>query len=186
MSGRLVSRQVSTTTWRLQAQDPQKNKIKSQSEALTKNDMLELFSSIEFTATVQKAMEKTVKGIVAEQKQHSVAITNNQEEIYHLITMVAAQQTDIDALKGKQNKSQNINFLAPRQKQGHQPNPSKKQGQGHDLTSDPVTPNQNKTTWTNTSTVIVEFNNIWVRKQVYAAKKNLKGSGIYFFIFFYL
>ncbi len=30
--------------------------------------MLEHFCSIEFRATVQKAMEKTVKGIVAEQK----------------------------------------------------------------------------------------------------------------------
>lgn len=31
-----------------------------QSEALTKHDMLELFSSSEFTANVQKAMEKIV------------------------------------------------------------------------------------------------------------------------------
>ncbi len=122
--------------------------------------------------------------------------------------MVAAQQADIDALKGKQKNSQNINFLritgltcdnkdinicflhlaqeigvesikqsnfsarklAPRQKQGQQPNSSQKQGEGHDLTSDPVTPNKNKTTWTNTSLVIVTFYNIWVRKQVYAAK----------------
>ncbi len=66
--------------------------------------MLERFSSIEFTATVQKAMEKTAKGIVAEQKQHYVAITNNQEQINHLRTMVATQQADIDALKGKQKK----------------------------------------------------------------------------------
>ncbi len=57
MSGRLVSRQVSTTTWHHQVQDPQKNK-NAQSEALTKNDMLELFSSIEFTATVQKSYGK--------------------------------------------------------------------------------------------------------------------------------
>ncbi len=64
MSGRIVSRQV-WTTWRRQVHDQNK---KAQSQALTKNYMLELFSSIEFTATVQKAMEKTVKGIAAEQK----------------------------------------------------------------------------------------------------------------------
>ncbi len=161
-------------------------------------------------------MEKTVKGIVAEQKQYSVVITNNQEEIHHLRTMVASQQADIDALKGKQKNSQNINFLritglicenkdvntcflhlaqeidvesikqtdfsarklVLRQKQDQQRNSLKKKRQGHDLTSDPVTPNQNKTKWTNTSIVIVEFYNTWVRKQVYMQLRKIsKGQG---------
>ncbi len=46
---------------------------------------------------------------------------------------------------------------------------TKQQGQGHDLTSNPVRAKQNNTTWTNKSTIIV-------RKQVNAANKNLKGS----------
>ncbi len=71
---------------------------RTQSEALTKHDMLELITSPEFTSTVHKAMETTVKGTVAEQKHQAAAIKNNQEESHQLTTMVAAQQSDIDAL----------------------------------------------------------------------------------------
>ncbi len=46
--------------------------------------MLELFTCPEFASTVQKAMELTVKSIVAEQKHQSGAIINNKEQIQQL------------------------------------------------------------------------------------------------------
>ncbi len=59
-------------------------------------------------------------------------------------------------------------------------NPSQKARQGHsnDPTPDPVT-NVNTATAAAKLIIIVEFYNFWVRRQVYAAKRQLKHTGIF-------
>ncbi len=170
--------------------------------------MLELFNCPEFASTVHKAMELTVKSIVAEQKHQSGAIINNKEKIQQLKKVVAVQQADIEALKGKQKTHQNINILritgldcqgkdvnscflhlaqelsiqsikqsdfsartlAP--KIGQQP-PLPGQDQRISSPFTDLVTNQTN----NKSIIIVEFYNFWVCRQVYAAKKGLKGIG---------
>ncbi len=57
---------------------------------------------------------------------------------------------------------------------------AQQQGQCHsnDLTLDPVT-NVNTATRAAKPIIIVEFYNFWVRMQVYAAKRQLKNTGIF-------
>ncbi len=52
------------------------------------------------------------------------------------------------------------------------------QGHYNDLTPDPVT-NVNTATRAAKPIIIVEFYNFWVRRQVYAAKRQLKDTGIF-------
>ncbi len=182
--------------------------MSTNTQPLTKNDMLELFTCPEFASTVQTALELTVKSIVVEQKHQSGTIINNKEEIQQLNKIIADQQTDIEVLKGKQKTHQNINFmritglgcqgkdvnscflhleqelgiqsikqsdffartLAP--KIGQQPPLP-----GQDLCiSSPFTDLVTNQT-SNKPVIIVEFYHFWVRRQAYATKKGLKGTG---------
>ncbi len=60
------------------------------------------------------------------------------------------------------------------------PDLAQQQGQGYsnDLTPDPVT-NVNTATRAAKPFIIIEFYNFWVRRQVYAAKRQLKYTGIF-------
>ncbi len=105
-----------------------------------------------------------ITGLTCENKDVNTCFLHLAQEI----GVESITQSDFSARK-----------LAPRQKQSQQPNSSKKQGQGHDLTSDPATPNQNKTTRTNTWTVIVEFyNNGWESKCM-QLRQISKGQGLF-------
>ncbi len=70
--------------------------------------MLELFRSTEFANTVQKAMESTIKILVTEQNKLSCTVNTHHKEIVSLKEKLASQQSDIEALKGKQNTHQNL------------------------------------------------------------------------------
>ncbi len=140
-------------------------------------------------------------------------MNNHHNEIVSLKAKLASQQTDIQTLKAKQKKLQNLQFLlvtgltlkdndvnvcffclsrdqlhvdykpsdfSARKIPPKKPENAPHQGQGHsnDPTPDPVT-NVNTATWATKPIIIVEFNNFWVRRQVYAAKKQLKDAGIF-------
>ncbi len=79
--------------------------------ALSKIDMLELFRSTKFANTVQKAMVSTIENLVAEQNKLSCTLDNHHKVIVSLKAKLVSQQTDIEALKWKQNIHHKVQFL---------------------------------------------------------------------------